>query len=91
MQKKILGKINGLYPFPGAWFIYKGERYKILKAEFSNLKGSPGEILSKNFEIGCGDFSIKVLEIQREGKRAQKIKEFIIGTQISKGANLKNV
>ena len=29
--EKILGKINGLYPVPGAWFIYQGERYKILK------------------------------------------------------------
>jgi len=28
--KKIIGKINGLYPFPGAFFIYKGERIKIL-------------------------------------------------------------
>jgi methionyl-tRNA formyltransferase len=31
--KIIIGKINGLYPAPGAFFIYKGERYKILKAE----------------------------------------------------------
>ena len=30
---KIIGKINGLYPNPGAWFLFKNERYKILKAE----------------------------------------------------------
>ena len=34
--KNIIGKINGLYPVPGAFFIYKGERYKILKAEIGN-------------------------------------------------------
>ena len=34
--KKIKGKINGLYPVTGAFFIHKGERYKILKAEISN-------------------------------------------------------
>ena len=34
--KNINGKINGLYPSPGALFIYKGERYKILKAEIGN-------------------------------------------------------
>ena len=28
--KVIIGKINGLHPVPGAYFIYKGERYKIL-------------------------------------------------------------
>ena len=30
--ESIIGKINGLYPSPGAFFIYNGERYKILKA-----------------------------------------------------------
>ena len=89
--KKIIGKINGLYPFPGAFFLYKGERYKILKAEISNAKGMPGVILNENFEIGCDDSSIKVLEIQREGKRAQKISEFMPGTKIKKGTNLKDV
>ena len=85
---KIIGKINGLYPFPGAFFLYKGERYKILKAEPSNTKGNPGVVLNDNFEIGCAKNSVRILEIQREGKRAQKIKEFILGTQIMKGTNL---
>ena len=34
--ESIIGKINGLYPSPGAFFIYKGERYKILKASLTN-------------------------------------------------------
>jgi methionyl-tRNA formyltransferase len=32
----ILGKVNGLYPSPGAFFTFNGERYKILKAQISN-------------------------------------------------------
>ena len=31
--EKIIGKINGLYPSPGAFFMFNGERYKILKAQ----------------------------------------------------------
>ena len=85
---KIIGKINGLYPFPGAWFTFKGERYKILKAELTTTKGSAGLILNDNFEIGCGENSIRVLEIQREGKRIQKISDFILGTQIKKGTKI---
>ena len=85
---KIIGKINGLYPFPGAWFIFKGERYKILKAELTSTKGSAGLILNDNFEIGCGENSIRVLEIQREGKKIQKISDFILGTQIKKGTKI---
>ena len=33
--ENIIGKINGLYPSPGAFFIYNGERYKILKASLA--------------------------------------------------------
>ena len=80
-----MGKINGLYPFPGAWFLFNGERYKILKAEVSDAKGEKGMMFSDNFEIGCNNKSIKILCIQREGKKVQNIKEFILGTKIKKG------
>ncbi len=85
---KIIGKINGLYPYPGAFFSYNGKRYKILKAEKSHSKGKVGNIISEDFEICCGKESIKVLAIQREGKRVQQINEFLLGTQIKKGANI---
>jgi len=87
-NKKIIGKINGLYPSPGAWFEFKSERYKILKAELSMTSGKPGYVLSDNLEVGCGDKSIKIIEIQRQGKKAQKTKEFLLGSQISKDTNL---
>ncbi len=87
--RNIIGKINGLFPVPGGWFIYKGERYKILKAELASGSGAVGEVLSDQLEIACGDgHSIKVLEIQRQGKRAQNIGEFTLGSQIKVGVNL---
>ena len=88
----ILGKINGLSPFPGAYFNFKGERYKILRAEIGNGQGKVGEVLSKNLEINCGDNkSIKVLEIQRQGRKTQKISEFTLGSQIKKGLIINDV
>ena len=87
--ENIIGKINGIYP--NAYFLYNGERYKILKAKISSGVGSPGDVLSDRFEIGCKEGTIKVLEIQREGKRPQKIDEFILGTKIKKGSSLKDV
>ena len=84
--KNINGKINGLYPFPGAFFIYKGERYKVLKAEIGNSIGNPGEVVSDYLEVACGDkHSIIIKEIQRQGKRPQNIGEFMLGSQIKKG------
>ncbi len=82
----IIGKINGLYPTPGAYFILNSVRYKILKAEISQKRGKPGEILSDYLEVACGnEKSIKILEIQREGKIKQKINEFVLGSHIKKG------
>jgi len=84
--KKIVGKINGLYPIPGAFFLFNGERYKILKAEAGNGIGKPGEVISDNLEIACGDKqSIKIKEIQRQGKKPQNIGEFMLGSRIKKG------
>jgi methionyl-tRNA formyltransferase len=88
--ESIIGKINGLYPSPGAWFIYNGERYKVLKAEISNGLGKIGAVLDDYLEISCNEKSIKILEIQREGKKPQNINEFILGSQIKKGSNLNN-
>ena len=83
----IIGKINGLYPVPGAFFIFKGERYKILKADIGNGIGNPGEVVSDYLEVACGNKqSIKIKEIQRQGKKPQNIGEFMLGSQIKKGS-----
>ena len=90
--ENIIGKINGLYPSPGAFFTYNGERYKILKASLALGSGEIGEVLDNYLEISCGNKkSIKVLEIQRQGKRPQNIGEFMLGSKIKKGSNLNNV
>tara|TARA_B100000575_G_C23032282_1_gene594302 strand:- start:64 stop:993 length:930 start_codon:yes stop_codon:yes gene_type:complete len=88
---EILGLINGLFPSPGAWFTFKGERYKILKAEVGNSTGEPGIVLNENLEVGCKERSLKIIEIQREGKKVQKIGEFLLGSRIRQGSNLNNV
>ena len=87
--EKIIGTINGLYPSPGAFFNFNGERYKILKAQIGRAQGNPGSVLSDNLEIACGNNqSIIVKEIQRQGKRPQNIGEFILGSQIKKGSKI---
>ena len=88
----LIGKINGLFPFPGAFFNFDGERYKILKAKIGNGIGNIGEVISDNLEIACNNNqSIKILEIQRQGKKPQKIGEFMLGSKIKKGSILLNV
>ena len=86
--KSVIAKINGLN---GAHFIFQGARYKILKAELNNLSGKPGEIIGDSLEIAFKEKSIKVMMIQREGKKPQKTAEFLLGSQIKKGLFLSNV
>ena len=76
-----------MYPVPGAFFIFKGERYKILKADIGNGIGNPGKVVSDYLEVACGNRqSIKIKEIQRQGKKPQNIGEFMLGSQIKKGS-----
>ena len=82
---KIIAQINGLYPNPGAWFMFHGERYKVLKAILSDLKGQPGIVLDDELTIACGSKSIRIKELQRQGKNKQKTTEFLLGSKIKKG------
>ena len=88
----IIGQINGLFPFPGAFFNFKGERYKIIKGVIGNGSGKPGEVLTSNLEVACtNNQSIKIIEIQRQGKKPQNIQEFMLGSIIKKGSFISNV
>ena len=84
----ICAKVNGLYPNPGAWFEFNSERFKILKSDISSLQGEPGMVLDDKLTIACGKDSILINEIQRQGKTAQNIKNFLLGNKIQKGVNL---
>ena len=86
--KTILAKINGLNPNPGAWFEHKDMRFKIWKAKISDLTGNPGEVLTDNLTIGCNDKSIKIIELQKEGKNKLKAEKFMIGNKILKGEKI---
>ncbi len=89
LSQKLIAKINGLNPNPGAWFEHKGNRIKILDAEIFEDKGKAGEVLTNNLIIGCKDKAIKINLIQKEGKKVIDTKSFLAGYKISKGDILK--
>ncbi len=86
--QKLIAKINGLSPYPGAWFIHNGNRIKILEAELSNNQGKAGEVLTDDLVIGCNDKAIKIILIQKEGKAVLNSKSFLAGYKIIKGEML---
>ncbi len=85
---KVLGHIHSLSPSPGAWFQYKNERFKVLRAKISPKSGKAGSVIDENLTIGCDSNSIQVLELQRQGKNKQNVKDFLLGSKINKGTIL---
>jgi methionyl-tRNA formyltransferase len=70
-------------PKPGAWFTYRGERIKIIKAKKINELGKSSTILNKDFMIACKDGAILPLLIQREGKKVVSLDDFLRGFTFS--------
>jgi len=75
----VFNHIRAHGPKPGSWFIYKGERIKIIKAKKINKSGASSTILNKDFMIACKDGAILPLLIQREGKKVVSLDDFLRG------------
>ena len=86
--KNVIAKINAFSPKPGAWFFMQNERIKILKAEEVEQKGNIAEVMNVNFTIGCAENSVKILRLQKEGKKEMDVSEFLLGTKLKKGTKL---
>ena len=85
---KVLTHIHGLSPSPGAWFEYENERFKVLKAKISTDKGRYGCVLDENLTVACKSNSIQILELQRQGKKKQTTKDFLLGKKIIRNSIL---
>ena len=89
--KRIVAKINAFYPKPGSWFEMDQMRIQVLKAVKVNKKGKPGEIIDRNFTIGCLDGAIQILELKLEGKKSMNTLNFLLGHKLEIGKILNGV
>ena len=80
-------QVQGLAPFPGAWFEVAGERIKLLAAEVIDARGAAGEVL-EGFTIACGDGAIRPTLLQRAGRSPMARDDFIRGFAIPAGTQL---
>ena len=60
----------------------------MIKAEEVKVKGTPGEILSKDFTIACSENAVQIIELKKEGKKSMKFEEFLKGNKLEIGTNL---
>ena len=57
----------------------------LIQEKIENTRGKVGEVLDDYLTISCVDGAIKILELQKEGKKKMSTKEFLTGNKISKG------
>lgn len=93
--------IRALSPFPGAWFeaALPGsrpgriperipERIKVLRTTLAEGSGAPGEVLDDKLAIACGEGAIRLLEVQRAGKKAMTAEELLRGFVVPPGTSI---
>ena len=76
---EIRNLIYSISPKPGAWTITKeGKRLKILSASIQEIEGEEGALLNNQF-VGCGLKSLKIIEVQPEGKKIMLFDDYLRG------------
>ena len=76
---EIRNLIYSISPKPGAWTITKeGKRLKILSASIQEIEGEEGVLLNNQF-VGCGLKSLKIIEVQPEGKKIMLFDDYLRG------------
>jgi methionyl-tRNA formyltransferase len=90
--KQVHDHSRGLSPFPGTWFELPGlgapGRIKVLRTTRGEGSGLPGTILDDRLTIACGEGAVRILELQRAGKRPMTAEEFLRGTPLASGARV---
>jgi methionyl-tRNA formyltransferase len=84
--------IRGLSPFPGAWFETdaggKRERIKVLRAQLAEGSGAPGEVLDDKLTVACGEGAVRLVDLQRAGKKPMRAEEVLRGFALPPGTQL---
>ncbi len=80
--------VRGLSPWPGAFTEVKGERLKVLYAEPVAGSGAPGEVISDDLTIACGDGALRLKRVQRAGSKVMAADELLKGFPLAPGTKL---
>lgn len=81
-------QVRAFNPTPGAFFEHQGERFKVLEADDEDQMGEPGLVLDDQLLIACGIGAIRPTIIQRAGKPAMPVADFLRGKAIPAGTRL---
>lgn len=83
-------KMRAFTPWPGLSFMYQDEAIRLKEATFEMTPhdAEPGTVIDDQLTIACTQGVVKPLILQRPGKKALPIDEFLRGSAIPKGTML---
>ena len=81
-------QVRAFAPKPGAWFELGGERVRVLEAQVIGREGKPAMTLDDELTIACGYAAIRPTRIQRAGKPAMDVADFLRGKPIAAGTRV---
>jgi methionyl-tRNA formyltransferase len=82
-------KIRAFAPTPGAWcYLPDGARAKILMSRLEPDNGPASTLLDDALLVACGQSSVRLITMQREGKAKMDASEFLRGNPLGMGATL---
>lgn len=81
----VSARIRALSPEPGAWCEWGGERLRLLDAECATGSGRPGQVLDPELRVACGTGAIRLLVLQRPGRRVLEAQEWLRGARTRVG------
>lgn len=84
----VLRQVRAFAPSPGAFFEHSGERIRVLSAERSKEKGSPGTVMDGELTIACEAGAIRPTRVQRAGRDAMDTAELLRGFALPRGTRL---
>jgi methionyl-tRNA formyltransferase len=83
--------VRGLSPFPGAWLeVGEGrrERIKVLRTALAAGTSAPGEVLDDRLTVACGMGAVRLVELQRAGKKPMAAGDLLRGFPLPPGTRL---
>jgi methionyl-tRNA formyltransferase len=91
--REVHNHIRGLSPAPGAWLELAGaggkrERVRVLRSAMAPGSGPAGTVLDGALTIACGEGAVRLVTLQRAGKKAMPAEELLRGWPIAPGAQL---
>lgn len=85
--QEIVNLVRAMNPFPAARTTADGKLLKVFVAEKCHRTGDAGKVLdiADGIVVGCRDGSVKLTEVQPEGKRRMSAKDYLLGNKIKVG------